>query len=228
LGHGHCETFTKSNSIASPGGGATSDSQIIAEQSWRLLSGFNFDPKELRGIAIQVQKLEAIPKALSAATNYEQIPPIEEAPGGEMGQDADVKVQSLPDSKDDFSGPTSSFLEALPPDIRAEVEAQYKKDKANEELNALDVNTSVHPSKEKATVDTKRMARIIHQLAPRNAGSNPLSKSKKEFFSRRREKLDVTNSSLIKLGIDPEFFWQLSINDQREQLTIFRAKQEQA
>jgi DNA repair protein REV1 len=53
-----CETFNKQSTLIGRDGGATDDPQIISQQSLRMLRSFNFDPKELRGIGIQIQKLE--------------------------------------------------------------------------------------------------------------------------------------------------------------------------
>src|ERR1700722_1014975 len=53
-----CETFNKQISLAGPAGRATSDEKIIGDCAWRLLRTFDFDPKELRGLGIQVTKLE--------------------------------------------------------------------------------------------------------------------------------------------------------------------------
>jgi DNA repair protein REV1 len=58
LGHGPCDLFSKQGPLIGPGGKATSDDQVIAEFAWRLLKSFAFDPKELRGIGIQITKLE--------------------------------------------------------------------------------------------------------------------------------------------------------------------------
>ena len=58
MGHGLCESYAKQAPLIAPGGRATSDSKIIGEHAWKLLKAFNFDPRELRGIGIQVQKLE--------------------------------------------------------------------------------------------------------------------------------------------------------------------------
>lgn len=58
MGHGLCDVFNKQMPLAGPGGRATSDDKIIGEHAWKLLTSFNFDPKELRGIGIQIQKLE--------------------------------------------------------------------------------------------------------------------------------------------------------------------------
>jgi DNA repair protein REV1 len=58
MGHGICETFNKQSALVGRDGGATDDPQIIAQQSLRMLRSLNFDPEELRGIGIQIQKLE--------------------------------------------------------------------------------------------------------------------------------------------------------------------------
>ncbi|EJD01689.1 DNA/RNA polymerase [Fomitiporia mediterranea MF3/22] len=58
LGHGCCNIFNKQASLSSEDGRATSDALIIGQQAWRLLKGFAFDPRDLRGVGIQIQKLE--------------------------------------------------------------------------------------------------------------------------------------------------------------------------
>ena len=58
MGHGICETFNKQSTLVGRDGGATDDPQIIVKQSLRMLRSLNFDPSELRGIGIQIQKLE--------------------------------------------------------------------------------------------------------------------------------------------------------------------------
>ena len=44
--------------LVGQGGKAVNDERTIGDHAWRLLKSFNFDPKELRGIGIQIQKLE--------------------------------------------------------------------------------------------------------------------------------------------------------------------------
>lgn len=58
MGHGLCQSYTKQTQLIGVGGRATSDSKDIGDVAWRLLKSFDFDPKELRGIGIQIQKLE--------------------------------------------------------------------------------------------------------------------------------------------------------------------------
>ncbi|KAF8638896.1 hypothetical protein AX17_001947 [Amanita inopinata Kibby_2008] len=58
LGHGQCDVFTKQIQLIGPGGQATNDDQVIAQHATRLLKSFRFDPKELRGIGMHLQRLE--------------------------------------------------------------------------------------------------------------------------------------------------------------------------
>lgn len=58
MGHGKCETFNKTCSISGIRGSATDDPDIIGGEAWKLLQSMRFDPTELRGIGIQIQKLE--------------------------------------------------------------------------------------------------------------------------------------------------------------------------
>ncbi|KAG8709119.1 deoxycytidyl transferase [Ceratobasidium sp. 395] len=58
MGHGKCETINKSCSISGPHGSATDDPDIIGREAWGALQAMAIDPVELRGIGIQIQKLE--------------------------------------------------------------------------------------------------------------------------------------------------------------------------
>ncbi|SCV66945.1 BQ2448_5591 [Microbotryum intermedium] len=58
LGHGWCLTSSVSSSIAGPGGRATEDGQIVGQVALDLLLKMQIPCKELRGIAIQLHKLE--------------------------------------------------------------------------------------------------------------------------------------------------------------------------
>ncbi|GAA5909801.1 hypothetical protein JCM6882_002678 [Rhodosporidiobolus microsporus] len=57
LGHGWCDTTTKPSGLVGPNG-ATDDPTIIADTAVKLLRSCAFPPHELRGIGIQLQKLE--------------------------------------------------------------------------------------------------------------------------------------------------------------------------
>ena len=56
LGHGKCDTFNKSLIL----GVATNDKNIIAREALSILRGFGFSPGELRGLGVQMQRLEPL------------------------------------------------------------------------------------------------------------------------------------------------------------------------
>ncbi|KAF4540967.1 DNA-repair protein UmuC-like protein [Lasiodiplodia theobromae] len=56
LGHGKCDTFNKSLVL----GVATNDKTILAKEALSILKGFGVSPGELRGIGVQMTKLEPL------------------------------------------------------------------------------------------------------------------------------------------------------------------------
>ena len=56
LGHGKCDTFNKSVSL----GVSTNDHEALAKVALSILKSFGFSPGELRGIGLQVTKLEPL------------------------------------------------------------------------------------------------------------------------------------------------------------------------
>ena len=56
LGHGKCDTFNKSVLL----GIATDDSEVLGKEAISILRGYGFSPGELRGLGVQMQKLEPL------------------------------------------------------------------------------------------------------------------------------------------------------------------------
>ncbi|KAI0395774.1 impB/mucB/samB family protein [Xylariaceae sp. FL0594] len=56
LGHGKCDTFNRSVSF----GVATHDYQVLGKEAVSILRSFNFSPGDLRGLSVQLTKLEPI------------------------------------------------------------------------------------------------------------------------------------------------------------------------
>ncbi len=54
LGHGKCDSFNKSVAL----GVATNDKDVLGKEALSMLKGFGFSPGELRGLGVQMQKLE--------------------------------------------------------------------------------------------------------------------------------------------------------------------------
>ncbi|WVF71459.1 hypothetical protein IAT40_006263 [Kwoniella sp. CBS 6097] len=58
MGHGWCETFNRSSTLSGPRGNPTDDASILSRESVKLLRAMKLDPVELRGVGIQITKLD--------------------------------------------------------------------------------------------------------------------------------------------------------------------------
>ncbi|KAI5861763.1 impB/mucB/samB family protein [Durotheca rogersii] len=63
LGHGKCDTFNKSVTF----GVATHDFQVLGKEAVSILRSYKFSPGDLRGLGVQLTKLEPIKASLSGA-----------------------------------------------------------------------------------------------------------------------------------------------------------------
>ncbi|OBZ75554.1 DNA repair protein rev1 [Grifola frondosa] len=157
MGHGLCEAFNKQAPLIGPGGRATSEAKIIGEHAWRLLKSLSFDPKELRGIGIQIQKLEKGSGVVETESGQAVLPfkPVEspKGPGSAAAEpvngktDDQLHIHVQPPSQDDdiqiiekpargdtgvvdlpsFSQVDMSVFAALPDDVRKELETEYQR-----------------------------------------------------------------------------------------------------
>ncbi|KAI8974254.1 hypothetical protein BD414DRAFT_424627 [Trametes punicea] len=266
LGHGICEAYNKQAPLMAPGGRATSDDKIIGEHAWRLLKSFNFDPKELRGIGIQIQKLEKASGAHEAELGQAVLPfkrvdpPKRDArdapskdgdaaqPGKDQAPDIAVQPPSQGDDDDDdvqivqkpnkgkermkaevdlpsFSQVDMSVFDALPDELRKELEAEYKRRSATPgpAPKRLTPSPTLEPAKKfNLSVKGTNVKRITRQLAPRN---RPLLSPTNKLFAKRvyASSVSVTKNELRKYGIDPDVFAALPPEMQREQLAAHRA-----
>lgn len=62
LGHGKCDSFNKSVLL----GVATNDSEVLGKEAISILRGYGFSPGELRGLGVQMQKLEPLKPIVSS------------------------------------------------------------------------------------------------------------------------------------------------------------------
>ena len=256
LGHGMCEAYNKQAPLIAQGGRATSDDKDIGEHAWRLLKSFNFDPKELRGISIQIQKLEKTPgpqdaelgqallpfkrvdtvkppRTEGASTSPNELPRIAVQPAS---QDDDIQIidppakSASPQAEFDlpsFSQVDMSVFEALPEDVRKELEDEYKRRSVTpgpvpgpkEPTPAPEPGPSVRRYNFSARgVNVKRITR---QLAPR---SRPMLSQTNKLFAKRvyASSIAVSDRELRRYGIDPSVFAALPPELQREQLAARR------
>lgn len=147
-----------------------------------------------------------------------------------------LEIQILPPSSDDIievPGPDQNHnaefgdvdpmvLEALPEDIRREIEAHYQLKKKSPSPIAGPSRSRKQPdllSKKKISVAGTNYKRIAQQLAPKTTKSG----QKNTLFDKKNNKLKTTDEELQKLGIDPEFFAALDGVTQFEQLSYARA-----
>lgn len=64
LGHGKCDTFNKSTAL----GVATNDGSVLGREAVAILRSYNFPPGELRGLGVQMQRLEPLNPVHAAAS----------------------------------------------------------------------------------------------------------------------------------------------------------------
>ncbi|ETI19282.1 hypothetical protein G647_09114 [Cladophialophora carrionii CBS 160.54] len=66
LGHGKCDTFNKSVVL----GVATNDGAVIGKEAIAILRSYNFPPGELRGLGVQMQKLEPLKPSMAGPGGF--------------------------------------------------------------------------------------------------------------------------------------------------------------
>ena len=231
--------------LAGPGGRATSDSRIIAEHVWGMLKSFNIDPKDLRGIGIQVQKLESSSSSAPVIPGQARLP-FKSAESPTKGKQADPPVDdpdveiivhppSLPTEVVEevealplppkppidldlpaFSQLDKDVLNALPMDVRQELEAEYKRRSVSPIPPQL-------PIKPRSRLTVKGTTTGNLKRAPRN---RPVifSPEKNRQFTKQEDAstVQVSEAQLRRLDIDPEVFVLLPEDVQREQLAMAR------
>ncbi|KAH8114089.1 DNA/RNA polymerase [Phellopilus nigrolimitatus] len=195
LGHGCCNIFNKQANLSSADGRATSDALVIGQQAWRLLKSVAFDPRELRGIGIQIQKLEKATQSSELGQLKLDFKPKKVAKEAKEAKGRpDIALTVQPASSPDFdSGPTQptqasnlalpSFsqvdrksFESLPVNLRHEITKEYSRRSASPALSGIgDSAPSLSPPKRKTTDKGTPLGRITQALAPRNRTGSGLS-----------------------------------------------------
>ncbi|KAG1725858.1 hypothetical protein EDB19DRAFT_1897724 [Suillus lakei] len=245
MGHGICETFNKQTPLSSANGRATNDPKDIGDHAWTLLNSWGFDPKELRGIGIQIQKLDT--PSVSDATNPGQVKLPFHVRSSKMtvqeNTEQDIllvpRIITEPPSQDDplqnqdEAGPSHPFpavdlpsfsqvdrdvFDALPGDVRKELELEYQRRSCSPML----AEQPSHDVRPKITVKGVNVKRITQQLAPKNRTS--VSPRKNTLFAKRDvpSYMRVSDAELRKLDIDPDVFAVLPVDLQREQVIMAR------
>lgn len=115
-------------------------------------------------------------------------------------------------------------VEALPEDIRKELEAEYqRRSHSPMVVEQPPAPTTSPPSK--VTAKGTNVKRITQQLAPKSRSS--LSPKKSALFAKRdipasASAVQVSDAELRELDVDPDVFAMLPVDMQREQLIMAR------
>lgn len=134
LGHGLCDNFSKGSNLSFP----TGDSALIKKESLLLMKMLNVDPKNLRGIGIQVSKLEKAVKNNPNILNFVT----KAKPTTSKAKNTDLNIEpstskgnvDLPKNEiQNLQNIDEDVLKELPEDIRAEIEAEREKSKKKNE-----------------------------------------------------------------------------------------------
>lgn len=205
----------------------------------RLLRAFRFDPRELRGIGIHIQRLEsnATKEQTESLVRGQTILPYTKASGSPSRLQSDATmaegyvgmadVSSENDSLHERKQVTAQELElpsfsqvdldvydALPDDVKQELDAEFKRRSA---FKSVPPNID-SPKKGQA------MNRVTRQLAPRTTRSS-LSPNKSRLYQPTTSKASaprVSEHELRSLDLDPDVFYLLPEEVQREQLVRAR------
>ncbi|KAF8553775.1 DNA repair protein [Imleria badia] len=248
MGHGLCESFNKQTALANAHGQATSNSNDIGDHAWRLLKSWSFDPAELRGIGIHIQKLEdsrtgdvGQAKLPFQATDRKPVskgpapprPELDDTPelviqppssqGEPITVDAPVQKYDHQVGLPSLSQLDMEVLEALPEEIRKELEDEYLR-RSHSPMAVEAIPAPIAPPS-KGAVKGPNVKRITQQLAPKSRSS--LSPKKSVLFTKRdtpasASAVRISDAELRELDIDPDVFAALPVDMQREQLSMAR------
>ncbi|RDB19284.1 DNA repair protein rev1 [Hypsizygus marmoreus] len=269
LGHGACDLYNKQIPLIGAGGRATNDERVIGEHAWRMLRSFNFDPKELRGIGIQIQRLEhpTAQKNLQPGQAMLQFRRVESPKKAGPPPPADNKrgpqifvcppsvgaPEALPNQSPTkptvvvdlptFSQVDMDVFNALPADVRKELEDEYKRRSASpsraggpaapaQPIPAARPAAAPNIFPKKITVKGTNFKRIARQLRPNNPAVISPQKNyawQKSILMKKKGRAGaskLSDAALRDLDIDPEVFRMLPPALQHEQLARLRILKE--
>ena len=244
-------TYNEQSALADSDGHATSDPRVIGKVSWCLLRALNIAPHELRGISIQIQKLDARtacapthgqarlpfrPEPNSTAASTSKGPP----PKARASSNELVTALSYPkgsatgiDLLPSFSQLDMSVFDALPEDIRHELEAEYKRRRSASPVKVKPEHVTEPPPRRAASVipprganDRPRVRSTSVSSRGGRRGRGAVAPSRGRFsvppIPAVPAGVRVKPGELAELGIDPDVFAALPVGIQREQLAAAR------
>ena len=201
----------------------------MGDHAWRLLKSFNFDPKELRGIGIQVQKLEPdksasavqqgqavlsfktkhIPSvAMSKETIQPSRQPLPETPQ-DLGNGDTVQVVDLQQHQrielPSFSQVDMDVFESLPRDVREELEREYQRWSVPPVTSGAKNNVKP-PSRAPsvASPPPKRSPTPAIFPKPRGKGTTNFRRITQQLAPRGRASISPDKSALYSWAVKPK------------------------
>ncbi|TXT08386.1 uncharacterized protein COLE_05310 [Cutaneotrichosporon oleaginosum] len=243
MGHGRCETFNKTAPLPRH----TDDGDLIGTECLKLLHGMRLDPVELRGIGIQVTKLEF--GSEMAGTGQPTIPfkrTPKRSPGALVSNTPSPTGTAPPSPSPAAKGHLSSELDpdllaAIPPELHADARAQLRAAKRRREPAGPDeprkLNAAAHITKQlRPKIKTQLRAGEIAELPLYSAWGRAGAAREPRVAQQARESRessaavimvddeDDETSELRALGIDPDVFAALPEDVQAEVVAQERAR----
>jgi DNA repair protein REV1 len=250
MGHGACDVFNKQAALQN--GRATSDASVIGEQAWRMLKSFGFDPKELRGIGIHVQKLEpasgpdrgALPKGQGTIGFKPAMKKLDRVHYAEPQTAASKEVTSTSDSPKpgpsdlpNFSQIDMDVFNALPPELRGELKVAFEQKRRSESpfLQQPEAGTSkaaaksilpgAKPPSDKPLFPNRQLPLNTGRIARQLAPRTifaPMKKLNSMIKYKGVKSMQLTDDDLRNVGIDPDVLAILPKKLRDEQLVRAR------
>ncbi|ODA81799.1 hypothetical protein RJ55_00303 [Drechmeria coniospora] len=207
LGHGKCDSFSKSATF----GIATHNFEVIGKEAVAILRSFKFSPGDLRGLGVQMTKLEPVKslgngpessqKTLSFAAFAGPSPakrpsradPIDDMDSPRKARDPDSRgIDKDPIAEDPLTPRKGKCHPAMALSKAGEIDS-----KANTPLNVSGTQFII-PSNPDASV----IAELPHDIRSRLVGQRP----KSEPFKARKHGEVGTDQELLPSQVDAEVF----------------------
>ena len=234
LGHGVCDNISKSSQLMT----GTDSAELILREVVSLAKAIGRDSDQWRGVGVSIARLEDkgesnqsmlrfLTKGKKEDERKENLPREKETtelksnnpgetvkaenPGEETGCVTHLEVE-------DEKKPDPTFLAALPPDLRAEVEAQFRQ-KRREARSASDIARKqeqclemVQPTPNEDVVEKRK-------------GSSSFSLEVEEASGSKSKELRPRKASPISTQLDPQFMAEMPA-DIREELEEHQRERE--
>ncbi|KAI1609899.1 DNA repair protein REV1 [Exophiala viscosa] len=238
LGHGKCDTFNKSVVL----GVATNDGAIIGKEAISILRSYGFPPGELRGLGVQMQKLEPLKPLIASNTGLLEssqrrlqfkkpfaVSKLPEQPRPPAGLHS-PKLKTIEDSIEEVPTPEKAKQETIP----SALESAQDDDLSDQKLLNVSGTQFILPSQIDPTVLAELPADIRSKLAPKQKTilnsinratrtdtppADPLSRSASPFPN------EVENALPRESQLDPEALAALPPELRDEVLAQYKAQE---